>query len=64
MIKTSSVEIFTKTHIVVLKFDEVLPVGVNVGTLKIPSFTGELNDQLAGFYRSEFTNEKGDKELL
>ena len=63
-IKTTSVEFFTKTHVIVLKFEEVLPVGVDVGKLIIPSFVGELNDQLAGFYRSEFTNEKGERELM
>lgn len=48
----------------VIRFEEVLPVGDRVGTLVIPAFAGTLNDQLAGFYRSEFTNENGQKELM
>ena len=32
--------------------------------LKIKAFTGELNDQMAGFYRSEFVNLRGEQEFL
>lgn len=42
-------------------FDEVLPVGKGVLEIK---FTGILNDQMAGFYRSKYTDSKGAKKHL
>jgi aminopeptidase N len=42
-------------------FDEVLPVGK--GELEI-KFRGCLNDQMAGFYRSSYTDSKGEKKFL
>ena len=47
-----------------IKFEEFLPTGEKAGTLKIKNFKGDLNDQMAGFYRSEFVNLKGEKEFL
>jgi len=44
-----------------LRFEEVLPVGR--GELEI-SFHGTLNDQMAGFYRSQYTDAKGVKRYM
>jgi hypothetical protein len=44
---------------VTLKFDSELAANTK-GTLTL-EFTGELNDQMAGFYRSGWTDEKGEK---
>eukprot|EP00425_Heterocapsa_triquetra_P046190 CAMPEP_0195069034 /NCGR_PEP_ID=MMETSP0448-20130528/13480_1 /TAXON_ID=66468 /ORGANISM="Heterocapsa triquestra, Strain CCMP 448" /LENGTH=160 /DNA_ID=CAMNT_0040100591 /DNA_START=54 /DNA_END=533 /DNA_ORIENTATION=+ len=42
-------------------FDNFLPVGKGVLEFK---FTGILNDKMAGFYRSEYTDSKGAKRHL
>jgi len=42
-------------------FDQPLPTGPGVLTLH---FRGILNDQMAGFYRSEYTNSKGEKKMM
>mmetsp|Transcript_50293 Transcript_50293/g.145843 ORF Transcript_50293/g.145843 Transcript_50293/m.145843 type:complete len:890 (-) Transcript_50293:64-2733(-) len=44
-----------------LGFEEVLPVGKGVLEIK---FRGFLNDQMAGFYRSQYTDSKGAKKHL
>ena len=46
VVKCQEVNINLKKHIVTFRFEEILPVGENVGVLKIPSFTGVLNDSL------------------
>ncbi|KAF8388770.1 hypothetical protein HHK36_025450 [Tetracentron sinense] len=55
--RPSDVEMVEKDEILVLEFDEVLPIGA--GILEI-GFKGTLNDQMKGFYRStyEFNGEK------
>ena len=46
---------------ITLTFDEL----INPGTIKLSlSFSGKLNDQLRGFYRSTYTKENGEKEFL
>ena len=42
-------------------FDEVLPLGI--ATLEL-DFTGILNDQLRGFYRSTYEDDNGDRHVL
>eukprot|EP00405_Crypthecodinium_cohnii_P010223 CAMPEP_0206429112 /NCGR_PEP_ID=MMETSP0324_2-20121206/6049_1 /ASSEMBLY_ACC=CAM_ASM_000836 /TAXON_ID=2866 /ORGANISM="Crypthecodinium cohnii, Strain Seligo" /LENGTH=882 /DNA_ID=CAMNT_0053894735 /DNA_START=32 /DNA_END=2680 /DNA_ORIENTATION=+ len=42
-------------------FTEPLPVGKGVLTVK---FRGILNDQMAGFYRSQYTDSKGEKKFM
>jgi puromycin-sensitive aminopeptidase len=42
-------------------FASELPVGTGVVTL---TFTGEHNDKMNGFYRSEYTDIKGEKQLM
>jgi aminopeptidase N len=44
-----------------IKFGEELPVGA--GSLYI-KFTGTLNDQMAGFYRSEYKSVEGEKRIM
>lgn len=63
-IKASSVTFKPAENEVVLKFAEVLPVGENVGILKIPLFHGILNDQMAGFYRSGYVGADGAKKHM
>ena len=46
---------------VTLTFDQ--PVAVGPATLRL-SFTGILNDKLHGFYRSTFTDDKGNEQLI
>lgn len=46
---------------VTLGFDTVLPVGK--GVLEVV-FTGILNDKMAGFYRSQYTDSSGKKRYL
>ena len=46
---------------VTLTFDQ--PVAVGPATLRL-SFTGILNDKLRGFYRSTFTDDKGNEHLI
>eukprot|EP00928_Gymnodinium_smaydae_P013391 TRINITY_DN14887_c0_g2_i1.p1 TRINITY_DN14887_c0_g2~~TRINITY_DN14887_c0_g2_i1.p1 ORF type:complete len:888 (-),score=264.42 TRINITY_DN14887_c0_g2_i1:46-2709(-) len=42
-------------------FAEVLPVGTGILEVK---FRGTLNDQMAGFYRSKYTNSKGEAKHM
>jgi puromycin-sensitive aminopeptidase len=44
--------------------DDVLPVGENAGKLVISEFYGNLNDQMCGFYRSQYTDPKGKKKWM
>jgi len=46
---------------VALTFKEQLPTGKGCLTVK---FRGILNDQMAGFYRSQYTNSKGQKVFM
>jgi aminopeptidase 2 len=47
-----------------LEFEHELKVATNATTLDI-QFTGELNDKMAGFYRSSYIDKKtGEKKWL
>mmetsp|Transcript_115080 Transcript_115080/g.245862 ORF Transcript_115080/g.245862 Transcript_115080/m.245862 type:complete len:882 (+) Transcript_115080:55-2700(+) len=50
-----------KENAVTFKFEEVLPVGEGVLEIK---FVGVLNDQMAGFYRSGYTDITGKKKIM
>lgn len=50
-----------KKKVVTLIFGEILPVGK--GVLSI-DYVGELNDQMAGFYRSSYTDIHGVKKIM
>ena len=50
-----------KATTVELVFPEALPVGPAV--LKV-SFVGQLNNQMAGFYRSSYTDINGNKKIM
>jgi len=50
-----------KDHGLAIKFEECLPTGK--GELEI-IFQGTLNDQMAGFYRSQYTGSDGQKRFL
>ncbi|KAJ3683358.1 hypothetical protein LUZ60_013585 [Juncus effusus] len=49
-IRPSNIILVEEDEILVLEFDSVLPIGEAVLTIK---FTGTLNDQMRGFYRSK-----------
>merc|ERR550534_3346865 len=57
----SEITVRVKDMTATMGFDEVLPVGK--GTLEI-TFRGVLNDQLAGFYRSQYVDSKGVKRHM
>lgn len=59
----SAIEIVMKVKEMTCKlgFEEVLPVGKGVLEIK---YRGFLNDQMAGFYRSQYTNSKGEKKHM
>lgn len=48
-------------HTVTLKFDTALPLGE--GTLRM-AFTGILNSDMAGFYKSSYTDADGNKKVM
>ncbi|CAK9053976.1 unnamed protein product [Durusdinium trenchii] len=56
-----SITLKTKSKMAVVGFEEVLPVGKGILEIK---FRGTLNDQMAGFYRSQYTDSKGQKRFL
>lgn len=49
----SSTEISVANEMVILTFDETLPIGTAKLSL---SFDGELNDKMKGMYRSKYTS--------
>mmetsp|Transcript_106031 Transcript_106031/g.253066 ORF Transcript_106031/g.253066 Transcript_106031/m.253066 type:complete len:876 (+) Transcript_106031:55-2682(+) len=59
--KADSITLQLKKKIAVLGFEEVLPTGKGVLEIK---FRGTLNDQMAGFYRSQYTDANGAKKFL
>jgi len=59
--QSSSIALKTKLKTAVIDFEEVLPVGKGVLEIK---FRGTLNDQMAGFYRSQYTDSKGVKRFM
>ncbi len=58
---TATVAFDAETERVTLGFDRKLPVGEAALDLR---FRGILNDKLAGFYRSTFTDESGTEHVL
>eukprot|EP00929_Paragymnodinium_shiwhaense_P078270 TRINITY_DN40547_c0_g1_i1.p1 TRINITY_DN40547_c0_g1~~TRINITY_DN40547_c0_g1_i1.p1 ORF type:complete len:870 (-),score=221.05 TRINITY_DN40547_c0_g1_i1:33-2642(-) len=50
-----------KDMTVTFTFSEVLPVGLGKLTIK---FGGILNDQMKGFYRSQYTDMQGNKQFM
>ncbi|CAD7941895.1 unnamed protein product [Amoebophrya sp. A120] len=53
-----------ETTVVISFGDHVLPVGEAVGKLCIPKFDGILNDQMCGFYQSNYVDTLGQKRRL
>ncbi|XP_045101162.1 puromycin-sensitive aminopeptidase-like isoform X2 [Portunus trituberculatus] len=54
----ASTEISTANEMVILTFDETLPIGTAKLSL---SFDGELNDKMKGMYRSKYTSVSGEE---
>ncbi len=54
-------ELNTEFETATFVFDEVLPLGIATIAL---NFTGVLNDQLRGFYRSTYEDDNGDHHVL
>ncbi|CAE7877035.1 NPEPPS [Symbiodinium necroappetens] len=61
VIKADEISTKAKMKTATLGFDEVLPVGKGVLEIK---FRGILNDQMAGFYRSQYTDSCGKKRFM
>lgn len=51
-----------KTHVLSIEFDEELKAG-DKGTLTI-AYSGTINDKMAGFYRSTYTDNGVKKYLM
>ena len=60
-IESTSTVVDKETMTVTFTFGSSLPEGR--GILSI-DYVGELNNQMAGFYRSEYVNVKGEKKLM
>lgn len=60
VLEPSEVELVQQDEILVLGFDEVLPIGVGVLTI---GFEGTLSDSMKGFYRSAFDH-NGEKKNM
>ena len=60
-VRGGAVEYQTDLERAVISFDETAPVGSGVLCL---DFTGILNDQLHGFYRSTFTDVDGQSQVI
>jgi hypothetical protein len=56
--ESSKVDINEETEVATIHFSE--PIQVGPGKLHI-KYTGSLNDQLKGFYRSKYTNKAGEE---
>ncbi|CAD7929790.1 unnamed protein product [Amoebophrya sp. A25] len=64
-IEAESITFQPKLTTVVISFgDEVLPTGQAAGKLVIERFDGILNDQMAGFYQSNYVDTLGNKRRL
>jgi aminopeptidase 2 len=63
-LKNPKIEVDAEKQTATLEFDEELKVAENDTSLRI-EFTGELNDKMAGFYRSSYIDKKtGEKKWL
>ena len=63
-VKSTKIELDEEKQTATLEFEEELKVAKNETTLNI-KFTGELNDKMAGFYRSSYIDKKtGEKKWL
>ena len=60
-IESTATVVDKETMTVTFTFGSSLPEGR--GILSI-DYVGELNNQMAGFYRSEYVNVKGEKKLM
>ncbi|KNC84831.1 hypothetical protein SARC_02972 [Sphaeroforma arctica JP610] len=62
-VKATKIDSSLKDQITVFTFDQTLKAQDDTVSLHI-EFTGTLNDKMAGFYRSKFTNSKGEEEFM
>ena len=63
-VKSTKIEVDEDKQTATLEFDEELNVAKDETSLKI-EFTGELNDKMAGFYRSSYIDKQtGEKKWL
>lgn len=63
-LKSTKIEVDEEKQTATLEFENELKVATNATTLDI-QFTGELNDKMAGFYRSSYIDKKtGEKKWL
>lgn len=63
-VKSTKIEVDEDKQTATLEFDEELSVARDETSLKI-EFTGELNDKMAGFYRSSYIDKQtGEKKWL
>src|SRR5579859_5434955 len=63
-VKSTKIEVDEDKQTATLEFDQELSVAKDETTLKI-EFTGELNDKMAGFYRSSYIDKQtGEKKWL
>lgn len=60
-IPASNINFHVATHVVDIIFKDSLPLGA--GSLHI-IYVGQLNNQLAGFYRSGYTDAQGNKKVM
>ncbi len=60
-IEMVSMKFDVKRHVGTFEFEEALPLGDAVFSC---SFEGELNNQMAGFYRSTYTDLDGKKKVV
>jgi aminopeptidase 2 len=64
LVGSTNIALDEEKQIATLEFPETLPVANDATVLKI-SFTGTLNDKMAGFYRSSYVDAKtGEKKWL
>lgn len=61
VMEANTIALKKKAQTASFTFDEPLPTGS--GALKL-KFRGCLNDQMAGFYRSQYTNSAGEKKFM
>ncbi|KAF4672966.1 hypothetical protein FOL47_011155 [Perkinsus chesapeaki] len=60
-IEASSVRLLPDSSIVSFEFDEELPAGFGVLSVE---YVGTINDQMAGFYRSSYTDLNGKQRFM
>ena len=60
-IDASKLNVNVQEHVLEIIFAKELPIGE--GIVRI-SYTGQLNNQMAGFYRSSYNNINGEKKIM